>query len=242
MGASPISADGADRALEFVNQLEAAAKRAREEKIVLSNGIVLRLRPVSSTAVQRAVEQIPLPSVPTTWIEDKQRDEQNPNDPDYLDALEQAHTARLNAVFTMLQVMGTAFESAPDEMCGPDDDAWIELLEAAGLSVDREWNKAQRYRHWLEEYALDHPSDRSKISALHFAYSGINEGEVAKAIAFLGSRGMGSPSRPIPSPRNSSKAGSKSRRSSRASSRSTKSVRRRGGTATDGQNGSAPST
>lgn len=160
-----------------------AATRASRTKdgLTLSNGIVLRLKPVAPFAVRQAALGIPDPKVPRVFIEDKGREELNPNDPDYLAAVDDVRVERISAVTTLMFMAGTEVISVPDGTSGPEDDDWIDMLEAAGLTIDRT-NKYKRYYQWLAWYAASEV-DISLIVAGVSAISGVREEDVQKAIA-----------------------------------------------------------
>ena len=69
----------------FDNLDEILAKKPDE--FVTKNGVILKLHKVKRALVKDAASTIDPPRVPTVYIEDKERMEENPNDPGYVAAL-----------------------------------------------------------------------------------------------------------------------------------------------------------
>ena len=173
-----------------VGALAAVARyqaQAATETIVLSNGIVLRPRRVPPGAIHRAMRAIPDPPVPTIWIEDKERHEENPADPDYLDEVNRMHLARLAAYQRLLLTLGTTVESVPDGVYGPKDDGWVDGLRAAGVEPNVD-NAMARHADWLELYALADPADVMAVHVACMAATAVFDREVLDAIQFFRNR------------------------------------------------------
>lgn len=157
------------------------AVRARqgsdEEIVTLSTGIRARLVPVSASLVQDAASRVEDPPVPMWYNPDKEREEPNPADPDYLRKLERADQRRGVAAIDVLVVMGVELVDGV-----PDDDRWLnklKLLERQG-HVD------------LTGYDLEDALDREFVYKKYVAvgnedyatimqFSGVGEGEVRRA-------------------------------------------------------------
>lgn len=150
-------------------------------RLQLSNGVVLKLKPVPPFAVRQAAVEIKDPPVPVVYIEDKDRTEANPNDPDYLDALKEAQQQRISAVTSLFFMIGTEAVDVPTDMFRPEDDDWIDMLEAVGLPVDRD-NKFKRYYQWLAWYVITSEDDISLIVSGVATLSGVREEDVRLAM------------------------------------------------------------
>lgn len=168
-----------------INAAARGASRARNGtgsgRVTLSNGIVLRLKPVPPFAVRQAAIAVIDPPVPTVWIADKERNEPNPNDPDYIDAVNRANEQRIEAVTNLFFMMGTEVEAVPDGMFRPEDDGWIDMLEVVGLPVDRA-NQFKRHYQWVAWYAAQSEHDISTIMTSVATLSGVSEADVQVAI------------------------------------------------------------
>ena len=179
------------QATEAADVAIATAREAVEEKlkgsITLSSGIVLTLRDVPPLAMRQASMAVPLPDPPTVHIESTDRDEANPNDPDYLDEVEDREIVVYQAGVNVALIMGTTCESVPDGYFGPDDIGWVDELTAADIPVDVS-TEALRYLNWLHLYALRNAEDLKRVTYNALVRAGLLEAEIAAAIAsFLSS-------------------------------------------------------
>jgi hypothetical protein len=114
------------------------------EAFVLSTGVRGRIVPVGASLVDEVIGRIKNPPVPTFVNEEKGREEENPNDPQYLAAVEDANRERAVAVMDVLVMFGLELLDGL-----PDDDTWvkrIKFLERRGM-LD------------LEGYDLEDPFD-----------------------------------------------------------------------------------
>jgi hypothetical protein len=164
----------------------ATAREAAAEYIAgvaeLSSGIVLALRDVPPLAVRQANLAIPIPDPPSVYIEDRDRHEDNPSDPDYLAAVEDRDTIVYQAGVNVALVMGTSCESVPDGHFRPEEDGWIEELDAGGIPVDTS-TEARRYLNWLHLYALRTSDDLRRVTYSALVRAGLLEAEIAAAVA-----------------------------------------------------------
>lgn len=91
-----------------------AAKRIREGvepiEVTLLTGAKATLHPVSPALIQDVQMLVENPSVPMFYNDVKDREEENPNDPSYLAALEQAEGQRLQAVMDAQIMFGVELE------------------------------------------------------------------------------------------------------------------------------------
>lgn len=171
----------------ILKALESMKDAARQ--VTLSNGIVLRIKTVPPGLVRRAVRRIPMPEVPLVDLGN--REEENPDDPDYQKAIAKCHTDRIQATFELWKALGTEVLTVPSGVWGPDDDGWVEELESVRdeggvplIEVQRE-PPATRYLEWLSLYAMADVGDATLVTAAQFARTGIIEPEVSEAIEFF---------------------------------------------------------
>lgn len=180
--------DDAARLLSEAAEVVAAVEDGEEkDRVTLSNGIVLKLRPVPPLAIREIAVRFAPPPVPVVWIADKERDEPNPNDPDYLAAMTRYLQDQTYRVADVSMALGTAVESVPEFMERPESDGWIEPLEAVGLVIDRD-NRHKRYLAWLRLYAVTSNADLTRVMRGVTMLAGVTEEEVQRAVrAFRGS-------------------------------------------------------
>lgn len=122
--------------------------------LTLSTGYRVKIIPVAASLIDDVVSQIKDPPVPMWHNEDKNRDEPNPGDPDYLRKLTELDKKRALAGIEVLLVFGV-------EMLDPipDDDTWLNKLTA--LQRKGLLN--------LDEYDLDNPEDKAFLFKKYIA-------------------------------------------------------------------------
>jgi hypothetical protein len=157
-----------------------ALEKAKENKtngyVELTTGYMGKITPVGATLVDEVVSSIEDPEVPVIFDEDKGREIENPNDPQYLRALEKAEYQRSLAAIDAMLLFGLELESIPE------DDKWLKklkYLEKKGL-ID------------LSEYDMDDELDREFVFTKYIAVgtqdlmkigreAGLNSADVEKA-------------------------------------------------------------
>lgn len=152
----------------------------------LSIGALLEFKSVPPIAIREAALSIRPPSVPTVFMEDKGREEENPNDPDYIRAMQKYAFEQLYRVSDVLMLLGTSIvRPLPDDVIPPESDEWMEPLEAIGIPLPEKTreNKHIRYLSWLRLYAIRTEMEAGYIMGRITAMSGVTEVEVQRAAA-----------------------------------------------------------
>ena len=171
------SIDAVSRAVERVKRV------GRGAEFELSNGIVLAIKSVPPFLVQAVQNEFKLPTPPKVYIEEKGREEENPNDPTYLREIAELSDKQDLAINDLFLAAGTSVVSIPNGYYGPEDDEWISVVEFAQnitgteFKIDRT-DKIKRYLHWLRFYALETGGDIALATRLPMELAGIREGEV----------------------------------------------------------------
>ena len=111
-----------------MTEQNAAVLVAKEKREYLSDefvvqGVNVRLVSVPLGLIQDAQSHLREPKVPIWHNETKNRDEENPNDPDYLDAVEKYKTDLNTAAIDTFVMFGIEIDKLPD------DDAWLKKLQ-----------------------------------------------------------------------------------------------------------------
>ncbi len=174
----------------------AAAKGEQDggvpDTLTLSTGVVLKLKPVPQAIIRRVVAKIERPVVPVVHIEEKDRDEPNPDDPDYKEALGDWLTEQAFAAFKAVLLFGTEIESLPEGMVGPDSDDWTAIPLYLEVVTEEELaDHYRRYLAWIELYAARTETDVFNIARLPVQLAGISESEVMDALLAFRSRARG---------------------------------------------------
>lgn len=190
LGAAILTGMEEDHA-QVVDAIEGAAAVAQAvesgpiTRLTLRCGAVLLFSPVSPLALREAAVTVVQPAVPIVRLTDG-RDEPNPNDPDYIAALDRFQNDQIFRVANVVMLMGTKLESVPEGVDKPEDEDWIEMLETLGITVPHA-TKHQRYLSWLRLYALRANDEVTAIIGNVVRLSGVTEVEVQRAAsAFRG--------------------------------------------------------
>lgn len=148
---------------------------------VASNGLKLRLKPVSRLLVVEAGRKVVRPKPPRMWIEEKQREDENPNDPDYQAELQDAEFRRGMTAIDVCLALGTEIEYRPPELEEPQSEGWAEDIEAFGaLEIPKK--PRGRYLAWLKYYALNDDDLTKAIQAVMRVGGLTTEEDVDKAM------------------------------------------------------------
>lgn len=138
--------------------LEVAKEQRNEQEgrvVVLSTGVRVRLRAVNAATISEVTSRIKDPEVPRWYNEKEKREEENPNHPAYLSAIDRANQERANAMFDALALFGVELED--DAVL--ETDGWmneLRLLERLG-------------RLDLSKFDLSDPLDRRFLYVKHVA-------------------------------------------------------------------------
>lgn len=154
MGA--VKGNGTDKAAQAAEQAGAGDPGL----VILSSGVVLRVRNVSSSVFADLMAEMDPPKPPVVFIPDKGRTEENPDNPDYLEA-KQAHQAGVaKAMSDAVIVLGTELESKPKDFPGPTDPTWNAQMRALGRRFESE---IDQYLAWVKYKAGAEQSDFTVI-------------------------------------------------------------------------------
>lgn len=145
-----------------------------------SNGVLLKLKKVPRLLLTDAIRKQAPPKVPTWFNEDKGRDEENPADPAYVEALQAFNIDRGLMSVTMTLAMGTSIIDVPAGIEPYDSETWVADLNDMGMGLDLRTPR-MRYTAWLKYIALPGDEFNDVVSAV-MRYSGlISEEDVAAA-------------------------------------------------------------
>ena len=111
---------------EAAEAVLASARQSQlpEDGIIEKNGLSIRIEPVPINLLDDVTSRIKDPKPPMVFIKDKDRDEPNPDDPDYLSALEDADNVRNRAAMDAMVLFGI------DLIDGlPENESWIKKLK-----------------------------------------------------------------------------------------------------------------
>lgn len=147
-----------------MNDLDAATDTIREPEdpsvFTSSAGLKLRIKKVSPFIIAEARRKLRAPRVPSVFNEDKGRNEENPNDPDYLEAVQNYQFDASMLAQRVYFILGTEVVSVPKGMHTYDSPMWADEILAAYDELDIPAEGPRRYHAWLKFYAI--PSDEDQ--------------------------------------------------------------------------------
>jgi hypothetical protein len=147
-----------------------------EVTVDLPYGVKGIIVPVPPQLVDEVTNRIQDPEVPIWHNEEKDRDEPNPSDPDYLKALEEANRARGVAAIDTMALFGIDIETMPES------DAWLkklqymqkrDLIDISGYDLEDDQEREFVFKRFIAVNNI--------ILKKIMAVSGITEEEVAAA-------------------------------------------------------------
>jgi len=95
-----------------------------EHIIILPTGDRAKLVPVSASLIDEVTNRIAEPAVPTWYNKEREREEQNPNDPEYIRKSEEVARMRGLAAMDAMVMFGVELLDGV-----PEDDGWLKKLQ-----------------------------------------------------------------------------------------------------------------
>lgn len=138
---------------KIIEAIEQEEHSEHSDRITFSNGVVLGFKKVNIMRIQSIANRFEYPPVPKIKNEDKDRWEENPNDPQYIKACEKVDYQQGMAVIDAIAAFGTYPLHVPDGVSKVEDDEWIDELELFGIEVNRH-SKLARYYGWVKYVAV----------------------------------------------------------------------------------------
>lgn len=170
--------------------VEAAAISAKKESEAPPNewestqvpGLRFKVGKVSKYALMAVRKNIQRPMPPIVYIEEKGREESNPQDPDYILSMMEYQMNRSIATVDTYLALGTSLLAKPDSLAGPDEpEKWAPVFESLGLEIPAAI--APRYVFWIKMFAVTDDDDIAGLISTARRYNGIVlEEEVEEAL------------------------------------------------------------
>lgn len=169
---------------EDSRQQEPATDEEAEDILTLSTGVVLDLLQPSPILVDNLMRSFSAdePHIPKVWIKDKERDEENPNDPDYLAAMEAWYAESGMRSIKALLPTGSRIRSKPEDMPGPEEPDFADLMDTMGQPLGK--SRFSRYTQWVLLYATN-PQDLAILGVKLLRRAGVREEDVREAQALF---------------------------------------------------------
>jgi hypothetical protein len=145
----------------------------------LSNGIILKAKYVSAFIYNEVQKRFKVPKVPTVYIADLGREEENPADEKYLEAMQEYNTNLSSAITDAMFLMGIDVVSIPGNVPALNDSEWTTQLAIIGIEVpDDNYHKKLSY---LKYIACANPEDLTLVMEHVGKESGATEEDVQRA-------------------------------------------------------------
>jgi hypothetical protein len=153
----------------------------KENSFTLSTNITMRPLRVPNLLFAEVVSKFKAPKVPRYHNPDTDRDEDNPNDPAYIDAFNEYQAGLSMAIIDAMVLMGTEVVTVPRGTERPEDELWTRKLKMLGVSITDD--PLSRYLAWVKYYAAEDQSDIQMIMNAVGRMSGVSEEDVNDAIS-----------------------------------------------------------
>lgn len=137
-----------------MNEAVTVAKQPDEEGIVtLSTGVRARITTVSQAIIQDALGLLKEPRPPMWLNPDKEREEPNPMDPDYLEALQEHEQKQYQVTFNTFAMFGVELVDGL-----PENDDWLRklvimdkfgTLDLSAFDLDHEIDREYLYKRYI---------------------------------------------------------------------------------------------
>jgi hypothetical protein len=176
-----MSRESEDLTKKVVDAVEEVEEEERKDSnvITLSSGVKIKIKAVNKHFIYQATSRFKPPKAPRVKNETKGREEENPNDPDYLQELEM-YLAEVSMVANDVALLrGAEVVEIPKEIDDPDSKAWKEEMEVLGLATD---SKKYRYLSWLKAVAIPNDEEMNMVLQEIGRLTGVAEADVAEAV------------------------------------------------------------
>lgn len=157
------------------------------ETITLTTGVELEVFKPAILAIREVERQVNAlrPKPPSIYREDKETNEENPEDPDYIAAFQEWQTEGTERQFNIALITGTRIARVPEGIAKLDSEEWHGILRVLGVELAK--TKEERYIQWAKYVAAPELKDFFMIIGRVMSLIGVREEEVAEAVeAFRG--------------------------------------------------------
>ncbi len=153
--------------------------------ITTSTGVILRLKQPSMFIVNHKLREVELqkPVPPKVFIEDKGREEEVIDHPDYLNALQFHEMLKAEAAYEAIVATGVEVVSRPDDVPEEGSIGHVEVLEWLGFTLPEK--RIDRFLSWMKYIAAPAPTDFALLEGPLLRLMGTPEEEVADSMAIF---------------------------------------------------------
>ncbi len=169
---------------KLANAVNDVEKGSQDDNLIpLSTGVVLERIPFPRTILLEILKNFKEPKVPTFINPDKLREEENPSDPDYLEARQKYELEVGLALLDAGICLGTKIHFIPTdnkEITGPYAPEWSATYDGLGISIPE--NRKLRYLKWVKFVAAPEEDDIKAIADAVLPTIGTRETVVNEAL------------------------------------------------------------
>lgn len=154
-------------------------------EIIVSTGVKFKTKDVPVMVYQALKNKLnkERPKVPTWYNDQKDREESNPSDPDYLEAVSRWEEELTEKLMDAAIVLGIEVAEIPEGMEKSDSEGWKRQLESIGIEVPVNGNG--RYLAWVKYYAAPTIEDMRELISASSRNAGVTEEDAAQAAALF---------------------------------------------------------
>lgn len=151
----------------------------------LSNGVKVRLNKMSPVLLAQIATNVGEgePKVPSTYNEDKEREEDNPLDPDYIADHDRWAAGRGIRLMRALVAGATTLEHCPDDVMAHDSQDFADFMELMEIPLSP--SAQGRYTQWVMYVGVQDQEQMADFSARLMRMAGAREEDVAEAQALF---------------------------------------------------------
>lgn len=170
---------------EIIEEVTQDEKNAKPSNlIVLSNGTVMEAKNVPPLLAQRIEAKFKYPPVPKTYNEDKDRYEENPLDPAYIQQCEEIEAEKNLALVDLLVGLGTRIVEVG---AAAEPFESLDWRESVAFYLGEELPKSEKvlYLYWVKYVLIAENNDLQVIARKVAAKMGVPETAVGDALTEL---------------------------------------------------------
>lgn len=161
--------------------VDSVSEPADPSTFTATNGTRLKLKRVPHMIVLDAAKHLPVPKVPRVFDQDKQRELENPADPDYQRALADYGRQTGELTVNLYLVMGTKVIEVGPEVSPLESDEWVEELCIVYPQADVPVGGPRRRLAWLKYHVLDDVDISEIVQRISVMNGAVREEAVAQA-------------------------------------------------------------
>ncbi len=151
----------------------------------LAHGVRVRLRKMSPVLLAQVATNVGEgePKVPSTYNEDKEREEDNPLDPAYVADHDRWAAGRGIRLMRVLVAAATSLEHCPDDVMAHDSEEFADFMELMEIPLSP--SAQGRYSEWVMYVGVRDLEQMADFSATLMRVAGAREEDVADAQALF---------------------------------------------------------